>query len=94
MAGKSEPLRVFELLSLAGDLSAAHAAARTAFETALAAYRARDWAAAEAGFRACLDHDRDDGPARVFLERVKSLRETPPPDDWDGVWRLTAKEGI
>ncbi len=94
VAGKSEPMRVFELLSLAGDLSAAHAAARAAFETALAAYRARDWAAAEAGFTACLDHDRDDGPARVFLERVKSLSAIPPSDDWDGVWRLHEKGNL
>ena len=85
-------MRVFELLSLAGDLSAVREAARAAFETALAAYRARDWAAAEAGFRACLDHDPDDVPARVFVERVRNLRAAPPADDWDGVWRLIAKE--
>jgi len=94
VAGRSEPMRVFELLSLAGGLSTAQEAARTAFEAALAAYRARDWTAAEAGFKACLDHDRDDRPARVFLERLASLRTTPPVDDWDGVWRLKTKGEI
>jgi adenylate cyclase len=94
VAGKREPLRVFELLSPAGRLSPARERARTAFEAALSAYRARDWPAAEAGFTACLDHDRDDGPARVFRERVARLRTAPPADDWDGVWRLSGKGGI
>ncbi len=94
VAGKSEPMRVFELLSLAGGLSPARQSARKAFEAALTAYRARDWAAAEAGFKACHDHDRDDGPARVFLERVARLRTASPADDWDGVWHLIGKGAI
>ena len=87
-------MRVFELMSLAGGLSPTRMAARTAFEAALSAYRSRDWTAAEAKFKECLNHDRDDGPAMVFLERVAHLRTKPPADDWDGVWHLTTKDGI
>ena len=87
-------MRIFELLSLAGGLSPARQAARAAFEGALAAYRARDWAAAEAGFSACLNHDGDDGPAKVFLKRVARLQPAPAMDNWDGVWHLTTKDGI
>ena len=94
VAGRSEPMRVFELMSLAGGLSPTRMAARTAFEAALSAYRSRDWTAAEAKFKECLNHDRDDGPAMVFLERVAHLRTKPPADDWDGVWHLTTKDGI
>lgn len=94
VAGKSEPMRIFELLSLAGGLSTAREAARAAFESALTAYRDRDWAAAEAAFAACLEHDRDDGAAKVFLERIARFRQKPPADDWDGVWHLNAKDAL
>jgi len=94
VAGKSEPMRVFELMSLSGGLSTARQAVLKAFEAALTAYRARDWAVAESGFKVCLNHDPDDGPARVFLERLAHLQTAPHMDSWDGVWRLTTKDGI
>lgn len=94
VAGRDEPMRVFELLSAAGDLSKERQAARAAYDAALTDYRARDWAAAEERFRECLSHDPFDAPARVFLERIAHLRTAPPADDWDGVWRLTTKIGF
>src|SRR5690606_32773066 len=50
VAGKSEPIRIYELMAEAGGLEAAQAELRDAFADALAAYRRRDWDAAEAGF--------------------------------------------
>ena len=32
-----------------------------------------------------------DGPCMVLLTRVESLRDNPPPADWDGSWRLDQK---
>lgn len=87
-------MRILELLSLASGLSTARRAARAAFEAALAAYRGRDRAAAGAAFTACLDHDGDDGPAKVFLKRVARLQPAPTMDNWDGEWHLTAKDRI
>jgi class 3 adenylate cyclase len=91
VAGKSEPVRIFELLAASGGLSEAQAAGRDAFEGALAAYRACDWPAAEAGFATCLDHCPGDPPAEIFRRRLALIRETGGPDHWDGVWRLDKK---
>ena len=91
VAGKSEPLRIYELICSSGELTAHIAELRDLFAAGLAAYRARDWETAERRFAECLARQADDGPARVFQQRLKALRVSPPPADWDGVWRLTEK---
>ena len=89
--GKSEPVRVFEPLALGGRLDDAGARLKERFEQGLAAYRAQDWDVAEAAFRGASEAVADDPPSRVFLERIRHLRDQPPGDAWDGVWRMTAK---
>jgi adenylate cyclase len=91
VAGKSEPIRIFELLAARGGLSPEAIERRDRFEAALAAYRERDWPAARAGFEACLQGPDGDPPARVFLERLDGLAADPPGEDWDGVWRPATK---
>lgn len=91
VAGKTEPIRVFELLASAGGLVAGQAELRDVFQAALEAYRRRDWDLAGRVLEDCLRIQPADGPARVFRDRVARLRAEPPPDDWDGVWHLTQK---
>lgn len=91
VVGKSEPLRIFELICRSGELPADIAELRELFAAGLAAYRARDWETADRRFAECLARRADDGPARVFRHRLELLRAAPPPPDWDGVWRLTEK---
>ncbi|MEM6889909.1 MAG: adenylate/guanylate cyclase domain-containing protein [Pseudomonadota bacterium] len=89
--GKTEPLHVYELLGLAGELSDEDVSARASFESGLAAYREKNWDLSEVSFKECLQIWLDDAPAKVFLERVSSLRSSPPDDGWDTVWHLSAK---
>jgi adenylate cyclase len=91
VAGKTEPLRIYELVCAQGELTADFAELREMFAEGLTAYRARDWQTAERRFSDCLARRADDGPSRVFRQRIELLRSSPPPDDWDGVWRLTKK---
>jgi len=91
VAGKTEPIRVFEVLGPAGALPAALADLRGVFADALAAYREAKWDVAERKFRECLALAPNDGPSRTFLERVAILRATPLAADWNGVWGLTQK---
>ena len=91
VAGKSEPLKIYELICAAGELTTEVAELRDMFGEGLTAYRARDWQTAERRFSDCLAREPDDGPSRVFQQRIQLLRKAPPRDDWDGVWRHTEK---
>jgi adenylate cyclase len=91
VAGKTEPVRVYELLCAKGELDEGRCALRDAFEEGLGAYRARDWERAAERFAKCLDIDPKDGPSAVFAQRVKQLAARPPQGPWDGVWRATEK---
>lgn len=91
VVGKSEPVRIFELLARKGELDQATADLRKRFEQGLTAYRSRDWDRAQSHFAACLDINAADGPAKFFMERLQYLRDHPPAEDWDGVWSLTEK---
>jgi adenylate cyclase len=91
VVGKTEPVRIYEVMAVAGGLTAAQEALCEAFAAGLAAYRARDWDQADAQFARCVAAVAGDGPATVFRERVASLRREPPPADWDGVWHLKSK---
>lgn len=91
VAGKTEPVRIHELLSPFGKLDRRDAELREEFAGGLAAYRIRDWDEAQRRFEQCLKLKPDDGPSSVFTKRVGMLRANPPSPDWGGVWRFTHK---
>jgi adenylate cyclase len=91
VAGKTEPIRIYEMMSRAGELRPEQIALRETFAAGLEAYRRRDWDMAQSRFEDCQRHVADDGPSRHFLERIATLRNNPPPADWDGVWRFAEK---
>jgi adenylate cyclase len=78
-------------MSAAGKLSEELVRLRERYDAARRSYLAQDWDAAEATFRECLEIRPNDGPARVFFERVQVLRRNPPRKDWNGVWQLVEK---
>ena len=88
--GKDRPVAVYESLGYRAhepqlaNLLELHAAG-------MAAYRARDFAAAGRAFDRALELYPDDGPGRVYQERCRLMAKTPPAGDWDGVWNLTEK---
>src|SRR5262249_41953514 len=91
VAGKSEPIRIYELLAETGGLDSTAAELRETFGQGLDAYRQQNWDTAMAQFELCHRLAPNDGPSRVYLERVAHMRCNPPPPDWDGVWRLATK---
>jgi class 3 adenylate cyclase len=91
VAGQTRAQIVFEIMGRAGELSAGQIALRTHYSDGLAAYRARRWDEATSALKAALAAVPSDGPCRVLLTRVESLRDNPPPADWDGSWRLDQK---
>ena len=91
VAGKTEPIRLYEAMSRAGELSPEQIALRDLFAEGLAAYRRRDWDEAQNRFESCLRHAPEDGPSQLFIERIAVLRNEPPPADWGGIWRFAEK---
>ena len=91
VAGKTEPVRIYEAMGRVGDLSPEQSKLRDQFACGLAAYRQQDWDLAQTYFESCLSIVVEDGPTHLFLERVGLLRGSPPPADWNGIWHLSEK---
>lgn len=89
--GKKEPIRVYELLGMAGDELGEKHEALLQYERGLAAFRDRDFELALQYFRAALDADAQDGPSAMYVERCEEYMVNPPPADWDFVERRQVK---
>ena len=62
-----------------------------AFEKALEKFEARNWNEAELAFKKVLSIVPDDGPSKTYIARLAKYKVSPPPENWDGVYNLTAK---
>ena len=80
--GRAGAAPVYELVGRAGKVTT-----DPRFDTALAAYRKRDFTAARATF----DAMTDDHAAAVMAARCAILEQTPPPVGWDGVYDQRGK---
>jgi adenylate cyclase len=90
VAGKTEAVRLFELLGEKGALTSAQMERRDGYEAALKFYQDGDWSTARAGLVECLNLDETDHAAHNLLERLDDF-EGRPPENWDGVWRFSEK---
>ncbi len=88
--GKTQPVKVYELLSLAADAEK-HLDLVTRFEKGLKAYRSGEWQAAIEIFQQVLTDYPQDGPTQVFIERCLNLLAHPPEGLWDGVFIMKTK---
>jgi len=88
--GKSEPVEIYELLSITGDLSAESELRRTRFNEAIIAYRAQDWLVSGAIFKELFEK-YNDKTAKTFIDRINLLTTHSLGEGWDGVWRMTTK---
>ncbi|MCU0845497.1 MAG: CHASE2 domain-containing protein [Spirochaetes bacterium] len=91
VVGKNEPIKVYELLGKKGNLPDYMLEMLIKYYEGLELFRARDWKAARTAFRAGLKIVEDDGPCKTYVERCSEFIETPPPKNWDGVYKLKTK---
>lgn len=90
--GKTTPVTMYELLGLASDPQPDEFKRRLeAYELGLAAYKCRQWERAITEFQNVLALKRDDMVSHLYIQRSLFFMETPPPDDWDGVFVMTRK---
>lgn len=90
--GKTQPVKIYELISDAAGLADEKKEEAVRFYLdGISYYRARDWRRAAESFKKALSLDPDDYPSRIYLERCKLFQTDPPPIDWDGVFVMQTK---
>jgi len=90
--GKRQPMAVYELLAERGALPADGQLQSlvSGYERAFSLYQHRQWDPAQKELLELEGRFADDGAIKALLRRIATLRNDPPPDDWDGVY--VAKE--
>lgn len=87
VVGKRKPVRVFEIRGEKGEVLPSELERISSFHDALQAYRSRAWGKAQSLFQE-LEHDM---LAQSYIDRCKRFAQSPPPEDWDGVYDLKMK---
>ena len=86
--GRMQPLKIFELLAAAAELSDQQKAAVADYAEGLAHWRAGEFASAAASFERSAKTDR---PASIFSVRARQLAASPPDGEWDSIRSLETK---
>jgi adenylate cyclase len=88
--GKEQAVSVYELLGPVGTMDGPRMEQIRLYESAFAAYLKQDFQTAIQLLEQLL-HSGHDQPAVVLKERCESYLQSPPGDDWDGVYTMTSK---
>ncbi len=88
VSGKTKPVEVFTVLS---NRQSAEPAWLARYEEGIRLFRGRGFVEAEAAFSEVLATAPGDWLAEEYLRRCRAYRETPPPEDWNGVSVLRSK---
>lgn len=99
VVGKSEPVKAFDLLGVTETIEQNLLDIKEIFEKGLVLYKEKKWDEAIEQFTKCIAHEQKRypnkippiNPSEVYIERCENFKENPPPEDWDGVYTLTAK---
>jgi len=89
--GKTEPVRVYELLDRKGEVPHELQKVYNAYTEGLALYREQKWDDAIAKFEQALILKVDDEPSKRYIVRCEEFKASPPPEDWDGIFTMTTK---
>lgn len=91
VVGKSEPIRVYQLLDRKGQTEGLISDLVVQFDRGMNLYRDGNYKDALAAFRLALAIAPNDGPSETFVARCGQYIATPPPANWDGVFNLDSK---
>lgn len=98
--GRRTPVEVFEIMCLRDDARDELLECVELYSQGIVRYLARDFEGAIAYFESSakiepLQPKRDRGiftnPSQVLIQRCHSLKDTPPPEGWEGVFEMKAK---
>jgi adenylate cyclase len=92
VAGKTEPIRVYELIGTVEDgIASDKQKFIEVYCNALQLYRQREWDRAVQMFGKSLELIPNDYPSQIYIERSHIFKASPPPDEWNGVFILKTK---
>lgn len=87
--GKRRPIKIYELMGeRGGEDEEELSRIADLFHAALESYRFGHWKAARQRFERVLAEAPDDGPSKLFLERIEALSTKGVPRGWDGIYDL------
>jgi adenylate cyclase len=89
--GKTQPIRIFELLAKRGELPETGLKMVRAFEEGVELYRTRKFRGALALFQEIQKTAPDDVPSALYIKRCTDLAAQDLPAEWDGVYVMTTK---
>jgi adenylate cyclase len=90
--GRTEPVTTYELICVNGpSVSAGLREFLALYEEGKRLYYSRDWEGARTAFQASLQLRPDDYPSLLHLQRSEAYVQTPPPDNWNGVFVMHSK---
>ncbi|MEZ4872606.1 MAG: adenylate/guanylate cyclase domain-containing protein [Bdellovibrionales bacterium] len=88
--GKVEPVRIYECIA-EGSGPQPIVDIVEHFNQGFALYHEKKFKEAIDCFSKALDINPEDGPSKLYLERCDDYIQSPPPEDWDGVFVMTTK---
>jgi class 3 adenylate cyclase len=91
VVGINEPIRIYEILETKDGASNNLQKLIQLFNKAFALFESRKWTEAGLAYKQILQIFPNDGPSRLYLNRCIQFQKNPPPPDWEGIFRLTAK---
>jgi len=100
VVGKSQPVTTFELLSIKNSSNDLLNELAEKFNRALVHYKSQNWDKAMELFTETveLEYSRfpklkgvKTNPSEIYIKRCQEYKNTPPGNDWDGVYTLTSK---
>jgi adenylate cyclase len=98
VVGKSEPVKIYELCAMKGELTEKEKTLFNLFDQGIQYYLDMRWDAAIECFKESLKFERiPEGkttPSEVYIKRCETFKENPPVSEgqkWDGVYRMTEK---
>jgi adenylate cyclase len=90
--GKTEPVKVYELIALREKgITDKKQQMLALFAQGFNNYLRQNWEDAYKLFQQALTIEPNDGPSRVYIQRTSQFAKNPPPKDWDGVFTMRSK---
>ncbi|MFK8139306.1 MAG: CHASE2 domain-containing protein [Bdellovibrionales bacterium] len=89
--GKLEPVRIFEVVGF-NDLKDQNLVSTVDnFKLGFDAYHSKNFEEAMRLFQEAESLTPKDGPSLLYIERTQNYLNSPPPENWDGVFTMTTK---